>query len=83
MSIRKKIIDIDDQILLTDGFDQALVGVCHQFGRPPVAVYDYEKVIKMLMKEGMTLAEAEDFWHYNQVGAGMGEYTPVFFQQIT
>ena len=79
---RCRILDtlcLDDDTLFMDGYDDCIAGVVHSFGRPPVVAYDYDKVIKKLMSQGMTLEEATEWWSYNQVGAWMGEYTPVFF----
>jgi len=65
------------EALVADGFDEALLGVCHRFGQEPVAAYDYEKCISVLMKD-MTRDEAEEYFQFNVIGAWVGEYTPVF-----
>lgn len=44
----------------------------------PIIAYSYEKVIKKLMKDGMSLAEAIEFFDFNQAGAWMGPTTPCF-----
>jgi len=43
-----------------------------------VLIYDYEKVIEILMKDEMDRDEAEDFFSFNILGAYMGEKTPLF-----
>lgn len=43
-----------------------------------VIAYDYDKVIKANMKDGMIYDEAVEWFEYNQIGAYVGEYTPVF-----
>ncbi len=62
---------------LTD-FDDCIVGVVERFGQNAILCYSYEAVIRQLMKEGMTEEEAVEFYHYNQVGAYVGEDTPCF-----
>jgi hypothetical protein len=70
--------EVDPGILQADGLEDALIGICHQFGRPAVAAYDYDKVIEILMSQSMTHEEAVEFFEFNIVGAWVGEYTPVF-----
>ena len=71
--------EVDPGILQADGLEDALIGICHQFGRPAVAAYDYDKVIEILKSQSMTHEEAVEFFEFNIVGAWVGEYTPVFF----
>jgi hypothetical protein len=44
----------------------------------PVLCYDYDKVIAMHVKEGMTREEAVEYFDFNTIGAWMGDRTPVF-----
>lgn len=71
-----------DDILLMDGYDDCVVGVVEQFGRPPIVCYDRDKVIRQLVNDGMTDEEAEEFFEYNQIGACVGGRTPCFLTQI-
>ena len=82
--IRETVSDINEDALFMEGeeYDAAVIGVCFQFGRPPVVAYDKEKVLKILMKDDMTREDAVEFWEYNQLGSGMGENTPVFIEKI-
>lgn len=68
---------LPDEALLADGFDEAVLGVCHRYGQEPVAAYDYERCISILMKD-MSWEEAEEHFQYNVIGAWLGEFTPVF-----
>lgn len=76
--MRDWLAEIDDTMLLMDGFDDCLIGYVEQFGRPPIALYDRDKVIERLMEDGMTDEEAYEFYDFNQLGAYMGESTPAF-----
>jgi hypothetical protein len=71
-----------DDILLMDGYDDCVVGVVEQFGRPPIVCYDRELVIRKLMEDGMTQEEAEEFFEFNQIGAWVGERTPCFMTSL-
>jgi hypothetical protein len=70
-------------LLKMDGFDDCIVGVCERYGMDAVIAYDKDKVIdKLVTRDGMTRDEAEEFFSYNQIGAWMGEKTPVFVTLI-
>tara|TARA_R100001163_G_scaffold43706_1_gene32978 strand:- start:195 stop:404 length:210 start_codon:yes stop_codon:yes gene_type:complete len=66
------------------GFDDCVVGLLERFGVDvPVVVYDREKVIQKLMDNGIeTYEEAEEFYHYNQLGAWVGDGTPAFLIRV-
>jgi hypothetical protein len=61
-----------------DGYDDCIVGVVEQFGRPEILCYDKAKVLDKMVKDGMTYEEAEEFWSFNQIGAWVGDATPCF-----
>jgi hypothetical protein len=71
-----------EDILLMDGYDDCVVGVVEQFGRPPIVCYDRELVIRKLMEDGMTQEEAEEFFEFNQIGAWVGDRTPCFLTSL-
>ena len=66
------------------GFDDCIVGILERFGVDvPVVVYDREKVIQKLMDNGIETYEgAEEFYHYNQLGAWVGDGTPAFLIRV-
>jgi hypothetical protein len=68
----------NEDALLADGFEDAFLGVCEQFGRPPVAAYDYDGCIKALERDGMSQEEAQEYFDFNVLGAWVGASTPVF-----
>jgi len=75
--IEERLADAD--AYLADGYEEAFIGIVNMFDRGPVALYDREKCIDILMeRDGMTWNEAEDFFQYNTLGAWMGEGTPAF-----
>lgn len=77
--IRDFIAEIDENILIADGFDDALIGYVESYGQPKTALYDTEKCILILMKKlKLSKEKAEEYFRYNTLGAFVGEYTPFF-----
>lgn len=68
----------DGEAIFYPNYEDALVGICQQFGRPPVALYDYDKCLKILQREGATYEEAVEWFEYNTLGNWVGDYTPAF-----
>lgn len=66
----------EEECLLADGFEDALIG--HTNGGNVVAVYDYNKCVEILWKQGMSPIEAIEYMEYNVVNSYVGEKTPVF-----
>ena len=69
-----------EDLLLATGFDEAILGRGSRCGQPDVAVYDTEKIINILVKQGMSHEEAVEYFDFNIVGAWMGDQTPIFMQ---
>ena len=65
-------------ILKADGFDDAILGLGRRCSQPDLLVYDVDKCVAILMKDGMTDEEAMEYFEYNVVGSWMGEGTPIF-----
>ena len=64
-------------LLLMDGFEDAFIGYTTRMNQPDCAVYDYDKMIEVLVKrDSMTEQEAEEYIEYNCQGAWVGEQTP-------
>ena len=67
------------ETLLADGFEEAFIGMCERFGMQPVAAYDRDKCIDILIqRDQMTYDGAEEFFDFNVIGAWAGDLTPVF-----
>jgi len=71
----------DNECLLADGFDSALIGITD--GLNSVAVYDSNLCIELLIKEGMSDIDAIEHFYYNVAGSYVGDKTPVFIKQLT
>lgn len=77
--ILDNIAELNPEALFPDGFEKAIIG--HTMGHfsPIVSVYSYERCVTILMvRDGMTLEEAEEYMDYNVLGAYVGENGPVF-----
>jgi len=73
----EKISEVNPKALLADGFNDAILGMCMQFGQEPVVAYDYDKCLEFLQKD-MSYEDAVEYMEFNVVGAYMGIYSPVF-----
>lgn len=75
---KERIVELNLDVLLADGFEDALVGVAIQFDSFQ-ALYDKRLCLKILMeRDGMTESEAEKFFVFSVIGAWMGPHTPIF-----
>ena len=70
------------EALVMDGYDDCILGICSRFGRDPIVAYDYDKVIARHMEDGMTYEEAIEYFHFNQIGAWVGDGTPCFVEAM-
>jgi hypothetical protein len=70
----------DDTFVIADGFDDAIIGVDDNNLK---IVYDIDEVINILIREGMSVDEAIEYYEYNIAGAYVGENTPSFIRLIT
>lgn len=62
--------------LVMDGFEDALMGFGFRFTYA-VAVYDRAACLQVLIDQGMTPEEADEYFCFNCEGAYVGEHTPV------
>lgn len=71
----------EEDCLTADGFDDALVGCT--YGANVVAVYDIQRMIDVLVNEGMDHDDAVEFLEYNVVSTYLGEKTPLYVNFVT
>lgn len=76
--ISEAISSQNEEALLADGFEGALIGYASIFSKT-VALYDRAKCIEILMKrDKMSKDDAEEFFEFNVQGGYHGEGTPAF-----
>ena len=65
-------------MLKWDGFDNAIIGVGERCNTDSMIVYDYDKMVKVLVtRDDMSYEEAEENIDFNIVGAWIGDTTPI------
>jgi hypothetical protein len=79
-AIRERLQEVNENAVLCDGLEDALVGIANRFGMEPVACYDRLKIIDIYVKrDGMTHEEADEFFEFNVIGAYV-DHCPVFVE---
>jgi hypothetical protein len=68
----------DEELLMVDGFDEAVIGVEALKMR---LVYDINKMRAILVeRDKMTFEDAMDFLDHNVLGSYVGEQTPIYVE---
>ena len=76
--IKEQLAEMDPDILLADGFEEALIGYIEVFNKT-MALYDRARCIEILMtRDRMSYESAIEFFDYNVTGAYAGLRTPAF-----
>ena len=83
------------EALLLDGFHEAIIGTASRINLGPVVAYSKSKIIEILMKDmevDETLDEesienekytmALEYYEFNILGAWVGDFTPIFIEDI-
>ena len=75
------IVDINEyaegSVILSD-LDTAIIGIVEDFNGRRI-LYSKEKILNILMvRDGMTMDEAEEYYDYNILGLYAGDQNPVF-----
>jgi len=61
-------------MLVADGFDEAIIGISSK----DIYVYSIPKMVAILMHQGMTHEEAEEYFYFNIEQAYVGQHTPIY-----
>lgn len=78
--LREWITERNEDAILFDGYEKAIIGVAERCSQPPLVVYDGERCIEILMKrDGMDYDDAVEFFNFNTLGCWVGEHTPLIF----
>lgn len=71
-------------LMLADGLEDAFIGVVCVSGEiAQLAVYDREKCIDILLRDGGTINDAKEYFEYNVIGTYAGEGGPLFIESMT
>lgn len=71
----------DDQLMLSNGFDDAIIGITAEY--PKRVIYDYYKAVDVIMREDgdMDLDEVIE-WIDEHISYDLGDQTPIFIKSI-
>lgn len=81
--ISLKFEEMEENVLLMDGFEEAFIGYSQRINEPVLAVYAWEKMVDVLMtRDGMSDEEAMEYIDFNCLGAWVGEQTPIIVMPL-
>lgn len=73
----------DPDMLLADGLEDAIIGVCRTAGQEDRVAYDVDKCIAILVeRDGMEPCEARECLEANSFCAFVGDRTPVWIETL-
>jgi len=77
MKILESLIEIypDEELLIADGFDEAIMGIEKDTMR---VIYSVTKCLEIIEAQGMPEQEALEHFYFNVQGSYVGEKTPIF-----
>ena len=65
----------DQDVLIADGFDAAVIGIDLGSGR---LIYSVKRCLRILMDEDMDYIDAIEHFDYNVRGSYVGDLTPIW-----
>lgn len=69
----------DEELLIADGFDDAVIGIDEKSMR---IIYSVAKCLEVLSRQGMEMIDAIEYFDYNVKDAYMGEKTPIWCEDF-
>lgn len=85
LEVIEALAESGEEILLADGFEDALLGATQTFERGGYryrAVYSVRGCVEVLMRQGSTYEQAVEYLDFNTLGAYCGEGTPSFLLDL-
>ena len=68
-NLHNDISEFNDEALICDGFDEAIIGMAERINLGPVVAYSVDKIIEILMdRDGMSHEETLEYYSYNILG---------------
>lgn len=78
----EELAELNPEALTADGFEGAIIGVTVNHHHPVVVVYDYRKCVEILIGQGLSEEDAEEYLSFNTLGAYVGENGPLYMERI-
>jgi hypothetical protein len=72
--------EVNPEALLADGLEDAYLGYVINTHHKSVAVYDSDKCVEIMMRDGLTEEEAVEYLEFNTYCAYVGEHGPLFIK---
>jgi hypothetical protein len=69
------------EMVFFDGLDDAFIGVARIPGEDYVACYSFMKIKEMMIKDGASHQDADEYIEYNLLGAYVGPGTPLVIEE--
>ena len=90
MNKKEQIAKINENALLIDGLDKAIIGTGSQYGNSPVVIYDKEKCIEIIAEQFLEsnkniedpYLDAIEWFSFNVECTYMGEHTPIIMSYL-
>lgn len=83
-AVRDFVLQFNDEALLMDEYAAAFVGVASRCAGPTnVAVYCRDTIREILVQDGSTAEDAEEYIDFNIEGAYVGPSTPMLISRFT
>ena len=70
-----------EEIILYNGYEEAIIGLAHRFGMETSVAYDYDKDLEILSQD-MSYEDAVEYFDFNVIGGWVGETTPLFIKVL-
>lgn len=81
--VRDQIAELNEEAIILDGFDSAIIGMVERCGLAPVVCYDRARCLEIIQEtNGGNRQAAEEHFDFNVSGGYLGEYTPVFLTRL-
>jgi hypothetical protein len=81
--LREFLMSFEGDIVILDGYEEALIGISNLPNIGYVAVYSSSDIIKNLIENDlMDLDTAEDYFLYNILGSYIGDKSPIFVDTV-
>lgn len=82
--LERILYQIDEEIMVMDGFEDAFIGFSKRCGQPTLATYSFNKMVQVLIeRDEMDEFEAVEYIEYNCLGAWVGDLTPlIMFEYV-
>ena len=77
-----QIREINPEAVIFDGLNDAIIGMGSQSGKDSLLIYSAKKIIKLLVKGGMKVDEAKEYYDFNIQGLWAGEMTPIIMEDF-